>query len=724
MILNDLIVRGLARAAAVGALGILLGYSAAVPAQTSSSADASAGLEEVVVTAERREQPLQAVPIAATVLTAADLNERGVSDLNHVQQVAPSVSINTYNRSTFINIRGVGIAQSAPTSSPGVAYYIDGVLVPHEQFIGQSFFDIASLEVLRGPQGTLTGQNSTGGAVYARTPDPKYSAYSASAEETVGNYGATRTVAAVNLGFSEWATLRVAAVHDKRDSFTRNAGPSGSSPGNAALDAVRGNLALRTPDDRLRVNVRGEYFDLNTDNNAVKNRNDAVTSDPFVIEEDGRSYMLQTGWRASGEIRYDLTELVEVRALGSYQSGNTRDQTDGDRTATALPRPPGSNVGRVSNARTEFKTRIYELNLLSRGEGPLTWVLGGFRMSESVPVTLLRDNNHTTDFVSSTSTIITRAENTSDSAFGQANYFFNPRFEGLAGLRYTADKQLYDRIQLPGPPPPPGTDTVGPPAKSNVGTGKLGLNYHHSADTMYYVTASKGYKAGGVNLTLNTPDFKPETNVVYELGMKTTVMDGHLRANSAVYYSDYKDIQLSSLLNGLPITQNAASGKAWGAETELQGRFGDFGMSLGVGYLQAEFANDATIINTVTNQPQLVHNGDDLPFSPDLTFNAGVAYDVHLGNLVLTPRLQWSHLGSQLATPFPSAISEVPAHDVFDARLSLSGGKRWQVEAFVSNLANKTYVASQIQNSSSADGGIIYGAPRQWGLRVAGRIGD
>ena len=136
-------------------------------------------LEEVVVTAERREQNLQDMPISATVFDAEELARRGVTDLNDIQTVAPSVAINVVNRSTFVNIRGVGIAQSAPTSNPGVAFYIDGQLIPHEQFIGQSFFDIASIEVLRGPQGTLSGQNSTGGAVYVRTPAPQYGVYSA-----------------------------------------------------------------------------------------------------------------------------------------------------------------------------------------------------------------------------------------------------------------------------------------------------------------------------------------------------------------------------------------------------------------------------------------------------------------------------------------------------------------------------------------------------------------
>jgi iron complex outermembrane receptor protein len=555
---------GMALIAATGST-VALAQSAAGEA---GARGVDGALQEVVVTAERREQNQQSVPISVTVLTGDDLVQRGVDDLNDVQQVAPSVAINTYNRSTFVNIRGVGIAQSAPTSNPGVAYYIDGQLVPHEQFIGQSFFDIGSIEVLRGPQGTLTGQNSTGGAIYVRTPEPVFGSYSGTIDQTLASDGWSRTVGAANLGFSDNVALRIAAVHDDRDSFTRNIGSSGSDPGKSVLDAARLNLAMRFG-ERVRANLRYEYFDLDTDNNAVKNRNDRVTSDPYTIEEDARSFLLQSGYRASGELRFDLTDGLELRALTSFQNGYTKDQTDGDRTATAPPRPPASNVGRVSYSRTGFETNVNELNLLSTGAGPLQWVVGAFALDEDVPVTLLRDNNHTTDFVSSTSTIITKARNASYSGFGQVNYSFTDAIEALVGARYSEDKQVYQRIALPPPPPAPGTDTTGPPAESSEVTGKVGLNYHVSKDTMFYGTASKGYKAGGVNLTLNAPNFEPETNKVYEAGVKTLLADRRLRVNGDVFYSDYTDIQLSSLFNGLPLTQNAASGEAYGASWRL-----------------------------------------------------------------------------------------------------------------------------------------------------------
>jgi len=680
-------------------------------------------LDEVIVTAERREQNLQDIPISATVLSAADLEKRGVTDLNDIQQVAPAVAINVVNRSTFVNIRGVGIAQSAPTSNPGVAFYIDGQLIPHEQFIGQAFYDINSIEVLRGPQGTLTGQNSTGGAIYVRTPAPVFNKYSASFEQTFGNYSAVRSIGAANLGFSDSLALRLAAVYDDRDSFTDNIGPSASNPGNVGLKSGRANLAYRALDGRFTANLRLEYFDWKTDNNAVKNRADAVTSDPFTIEEDARSFMNQQGHRNSLELHYGITDGVELRLLSSRQRGKTEDQTDGDRTATALPQPPNANVGRVAYARTGFKTWIHEANLLSTGEGRVQWVLGAFYMHEGIPVSLLRDNRHTTDFVASNSTIITHAENESKSGFGQVNAFVTDTVELIAGARYSKDTQYYNRIALPGAPLPAGTDRIGPPASSSEWTGKIGGNWHATDDLMYYGTISRGYKAGGVNLTLGTPNFAPEKNTVYEGGFKSTLADKRLRLNGSLFYSDYKDIQFSSLFNALPLTQNAASGKAVGAELELTGRFGGWDVNAGLGYLDATFAKAASIVNTVTNVQTVVPKGANLPFSPEFTMNAGVGYGFEMGGGRLVPRVQWSYVGRQLATPFPSAVTIVPSRNLVDLRLTYERDN-WQVEAFSNNVTDKTYIASQIQNSTSATGGIIYGAPRQYGLRAKVNLGD
>jgi len=673
------------------------------------------GLEDIIVTAERREQNLQDVPISATVLSAESLAQRGVNNVSDLQQVAPSIAINTVNRSTYINIRGVGIAQTSPSSGPGIAYYIDGQLVPHEQFISQSFYDVGTIEVLRGPQGTLTGQNSTGGAIYVRTPEPRFDDVSGFVEQTIGNYDAWRTTGALNLSTSDQVSLRIAGVRDVRDSFTDNIGPSRSIPGDVRNYAGRANLALRSSDQSLRINVRGEYFDSRNDNNAVKRRGDTVSTDPFVIEEDAVSFLRQRGYRLSGEARYAITDAVEVRGITSWQDGRTTDQADGDRTATARPRPPAGNVGRVGFTDTRFKTWINEVNLLSTGSGPFNWVLGGFVLSEDIPTQVLRDNNNVLNFVSSTSTIDLSIHNNSKSLFGQANWFVTDQLELVGGARHSWDKQRFDRFVNPG--------GVGSTTTSSAEwTGKAGVNFHADRNTLLYVSASKGYKAGGGNLPLAAGSYGPETNFVYETGFKTTVLDRRLRVNGSAFYSNYKDIQFASLQNGLPLTQNAARARSYGGELEVTAQFGELAINVGGGYLNAEFSRDVTLQNTVTNRNELVRKGNVLPFSPDWTLNAGAQYEIKLGENALIPRLQWSHVSTNYVTPFRSDQTVIPTRDIVDARLTYDMQNGIRVEAFAANLFNKTYIASQLQNSSSADGGIIYGAPRTYGGRLSYRF--
>jgi iron complex outermembrane recepter protein len=710
---------------------VTAGLSGSLAFAQAAAEEPSSELEEVVVTAERREVNLQDVPASATVLTAEALAASGVDNVIDIQMVAPSVAINTYNRSTFVNIRGVGIAQSAPTSNPGVAYYIDGMFIPHEQFIAQTFYDIESVEVLRGPQGTLTGQNSTGGAIYVRTPAPNFDGWSGYIDQTVADENWYRTTAAVNIPAGDKFAMRISGVYDERGSFTKNIGPSPSDPGSGS-DAA-GRFAFRyQPTEAMSFDLRYEHFNRRTDYNAIKNRNDRVTSDPFTIEEDAISFLDQKADRVSLEANFDLTAGIRLRALTSYLDAETKDQADGDRTATALPVPPnrptnGANTalfpGRVSFTTQDLRTWVSEVNLLSSGESPVQWVVGAFYMEEESPVWVLRDNRNTVDFVQSNSSIITELNNTSSSVFGQVDWRFASSWALDVGLRYSEDEQTYRRDLIPGPPPPgcfPCTTDV----KSDETTGRVGLQYFASDDTMLYLTVSKGYKAGGINLDPRLPDYQPETNEMGELGIKSTLAGGRLRVNGAVFFSDYQGIQLSSLTavgtppTLLPNTQNAAPADIYGGELELLGRFDAFEFNLGVSALHAEFRDGAFITDSQTNTNRLVPEGSPIPFAPDLTVTAGMQYDFVLGSWTLTPRLQVSYLDEQLSTPFSYPATTVPSRTVADLRVTMLPMENLRLEAFATNLFDETYIAAQVQDASSATGGIIYGAPLQFGVRV------
>ena len=255
-------------------------------------------------------------------------------------------------------------------------------------------------------------------------------------------------------------------------------------------------------------------------------------------------------------------------------------------------------------------------------------------------------------------------------------------------------------------------------------TGRIGLQYFASDELMIYGTVSKGYKAGGINLDPRLPDYEPETNEMGELGIKSTLADGRLRVNGALFYSEYDGIQLSSLTAVgtppvlLPNTLNAAPAEIYGAEIELTGKFAAFEFNLGLSALHGEFTEDAFLTDSQTNTNRLVPEGSKIPFAPELTATAGVQYGINLGSWTLTPRLQVSYLDEQLSTPFPSVVTTVPSRTIADVRLTAMPTDHLRLEAFATNVFDETWIAAQVQDASSATGGILYGAPRQFGIRA------
>ena len=416
----------------IGGLALVAPAFAQAPVAANPPPSADTTVPEVVVTAERRVENLQQTPIAATVLDAKQMQSQGVYRAADLQRISPSLSITTYNRSTFINIRGIGIAQSAPTSTPGVAYYIDGAFIPHETYIGNTFYDLELVEVLRGPQGTLTGQNSTGGAIYARSVAPRLDQYSAYIDQIFGDYSWSRTVGAVNVPIADKAALRVAGVHETRDSFTDNIG-GGNLVGNVDFDSVRANLEIH-PIDNLVVNARLEA-DRNLNNgNAYKNRNDA-NPNPFVVEEDAKGYFHQTMDRGDFELKYTFIPQLQFRYLYSNQSGRVVDLVDGDRGLYPTTQPAPNN-GRLGFTSTQNRSSIHEFDLISQDTGNLQYVFGGFLLDETVPVSLKTYGKDTVIIQNApTSDTETSAQNASRSIFGQVTYRFSPQWQVIAGGR-------------------------------------------------------------------------------------------------------------------------------------------------------------------------------------------------------------------------------------------------------------------------------------------------
>ena len=312
--------------------------------------------------------------------------------------------------------------------------------------------------------------------------------------------------------------------------------------------------------------------------------------------------------------------------------------------------------------------------------------------------------------------------------FGQIDWRVTEKFAIDVGARYSEDEQKYKRNLIPGA----GLAALGcfpcsTTAESDEVTGRVGGKFFASDDVMLYGTVSRGYKAGGNNLDPRLGSFGPETNEVIELGAKTEVLDGRLRVNGDVYYSVYDGVQLSALTSVgagplVPNTLNGPEAEIYGLELELQGQFGGFGFNFGGAYMEATFSEAGRVTdsqaNTVLNPTSPIVPGQGMPFAPAYTVSGGVEYEFVFGDMSLTPRVQASFIDEQYATPFKYPATRVPSRTVTDARLTFKPTEQLSIEAFCSNILDETYVAVQLQNASSADGGYIFGAPRQYGARL------
>jgi iron complex outermembrane receptor protein len=374
-------------------------------------------LEEVVVTATRREEQTQKVPVALAAISSAELEQAGVQNFSDLANLTPSLAIaQAPGGFNFINIRGVGVGVATPFQSAGVPLMVDGMYLPHsENYIQSEYFDIDRVEVYRGPQGTFAGQNSTGGAIFVNTAQPQFGQVGGWAQQLIGDYHWYQTQAAVNLPIDDQWAARIAVNAEKRDGYTQNLGPEGSAgifsngpfgdPGNLDRLDVRANLRFRPSD---LVDIRLQYDNVDERDNGPADIPDGNTAslyspgggayqgsfnDPKYLENPRTvSYdypqsrdlrinraLLNTDWKLGNDL-----ELKTVTGYQYYQYVTGQDADYGSSFAGALDFEPGPQVATLNSTRDTYYTQ--EVDLLSTGDSRLQWVVGADAYHEVTPI--------------------------------------------------------------------------------------------------------------------------------------------------------------------------------------------------------------------------------------------------------------------------------------------------------------------------------------------------
>jgi iron complex outermembrane receptor protein len=728
--------------------------STSTPAKTAQPK----GVETVVVTAERRATDLQKTAISATVLTGEALQNKGVNVVDQLQFIAPSLTIDNFGQGIDFDIRGIGKGEHNSQTTPGVITYRDGVPTIPGYITEEPYYDIKSVEVLRGPQGTFQGQNAIGGAVLVTTNDPVIGGgYDGYAQAQAGNYYDFGVQGAVNLPINDELAARVAWYGETRSSFWDITNPSGGkyngNPGDVHWGAGRFSL-LWKPTDRLTVLWKTDvgFFDNGaypadpyTDRfkfiPGTTTPNPFYQPDLFKIHANAAQQGQDEFVRSSVKANYVLPGGITLQSISAYQYGNTAYKADlyGNVGAGGIP-------GIISQDSFSFVDNVdeeiwsEEFTVISPDTGFITYVFGVFGQSDQYFFL----SPASKDFVineappgvpPSVFTSYTLAGNNPEtdlSAFGQVSFNLTDALQLQVGGRYSATTTKNSNVNIFQFSPIPLSDNQ--KAGSNNISYKVALNYNIDPDNFLYAFLATGFKPGGLNVPvgLGIPaPFLAETVKDYELGWKSTFFDGHLHTQIDGFYDTFNRFQVTIGFPAFPTfgfeVNDPNTTNLYGLEGEAQAVFGDLSIdgSIGLNHSQLGtfFAADPRITTITTACSTTVGpastncfnlTGHEQTYAPNFTFNVGVSYNFNLaGGDTLTPRVNYGHVGPQWATLFenPGLGDRLAERNILNAQLSWTHGD-YVVTLYGTNLTNDQYVGALNSNLDFA------GPPRQYGIRL------
>lgn len=701
-----------------------------------TAANAQSETGDVVVTAERRSTSLQRTGVAASVLTGDDLVRKSVNTVEQLQFATPSLTVNTSGQANSFNIRGIGKSEISSSVGVGVVTYRDGVATFPGYFQTEPYYDIASVEVLRGPQGTFAGGNATGGAVFITETNPSFDGIKGYALAQYGNYNDLKSQGAINLPISDTLAIRVAGNFEKRDSFFTVTGPWTGNPGNLNSVSARASL-LWQPNSHVRLLIKGDYNKVNyggfpntpayfgSANAPILN-----TNDPFKVTSNAPLSGQDEFGRISANLSYTFDSGLIIRSITGYQRGTTQEQLDADGTSTG------------NDTFQDFANEhiwSQELNIVSPDTGRFTWLLGGYYQYDKYDFPAGKGYVSITPSSLLTSLrIVGTNPHTATAAFGQIGYKLTDALQLTVGGRWSRTTSRNDAA-YPITLPLLGINTTlyqrDFNANSNV-DGKIALNWTINPDHFLYAFVATGTKAGGLNganiFGVTPRGFLPEKVTDYEIGWKGTLLNGHLRTQIGGYYNHYKNFQVTIVdpttpnFNSIFNVPNAT--KLYGFEASAQGSFDrfqfDFSTSISHSELGRFYAFDPRTAHSgacdPANGPASATGCVDLggrrqTYSPQFTLSVGAQYTLPVGSdMTLTPRVDYAHISSVWGTLFQvGALGDyLEPRNIVNAQLTLTNGK-WSLAGYSTNLTDQHYIGSLNGIRRMA------APPRQYGIRVS-----
>ena len=786
---------------AVVIAGLSLGQTALAQEQRESGA--SEILEELVVTARRREEGLQNAPIAISAYTGETLEYRGVTKLDEITRFVPNLTIENNpsfggaSNSAAIYIRGIGQKEFLPTSEPGVGLYVDGVYIARSVGAILDLIDIERLEVLRGPQGTLFGRNTIGGAINITTVTPE------PGDEFGGEIGAAYGTddrinlrGALNIPMGDTLAARVSVASFQQDGYVDRS--DGIDLGDD--DTITGRLAVAwRPSDRLSLDFRLDatrdkengpamellgidFTDLSqlnglvaavpppmafvhnittaavgpgqpcaaTDaagNGITSNPNSPNCYDNRYVGKDGKNDGTAPAKSESdvlglsADISYEINDNLTLRSITAWRDLDSEFARDGDHS------PHRISQFQDTLEQTQF---TQELQLLGTYER-MNWIAGIYYFAED------GDNENTLDFTISNFRSGGEFDNKSMAAFAQLTYDFTDQLHLTVGGRYTDESKKFHPDQVIYQNYYAGISQVLPPGhplaaldapflqagtrilpdlekelEINEFTPMVNLSYDFADNIMAYATYSEGFKSGGFTQRVfppvippftappGTPDidliptYDPEFVDVYELGFKSTLLDGRMRFNGAIFHTDYDDLQVQVFDSVAPVTENIGSASIDGVELEMQTAPGDgWLVEASLSWLDAgydEIGTDLTLI------------GSDNEFErvPEWASSVGVSKEFMLNEMgSLVVRVDWSYRDDTYNDAYNTEILKTDAYHLWDASVRWTNTQE-DLSVILSgrNLGDEEFLVTGVYGTAFQSYEGIFDRGQQWLFEV------
>ncbi|MDX3899287.1 MAG: TonB-dependent receptor [Sphingobium sp.] len=704
------------------AFGVVLmtgGAVISVPALAQSESVASSGaIEDIVVTAQKRSERLQDVPIAIGAISASAAAAKGINDTASIQAVVPGLVINRTANEGNIFIRGVGTNLFGPSSEQTVAVYVDNVYYASPEANLFSFNNIERIEVLKGPQGTLFGRNTTGGVVHIITREP---ADHLTMEASFGyaNYETITASAYVSAPLADTLSADLAINYsDQGDGWGRN-----FTTGRDNAIMADGNYALRSkirfaPSADTTIHLGLDYshsvarfaYQLRKGVIGV----DGVSTYPGEYNAVGGLSdfeRLNTGG-ASLQIEQALGDLKLV-SISSYRKSDVGYLLDQDDTPLVV-----ADLSLPSKAHSWSQ----ELQLHGAAGAPVKWVLGGFYFDAVAAYDPADINNGAV-------IIEDRQKTQSLAAFGQASVEIFADTNLTGGLRYTYERQKLeiDRFAVGG------ADIPLPDDRQSFRklTWRAAIDHHFSTDVLAYLSYNRGFKSGGYNLLApNTAPFKPEVLDAYEVGLKSEWFDRRLRFNISAFLYDYKNIQVNIPTLGGTVTLNAARARIKGVEAEVQAKpFGELTLNGSIALLDGKYRSYPNALVIGPNGESTDENGNPLTMdargnrtlsTPKLTANIGADYALETRIGTFRPAVNAAYNDGFFF--YADNRLAQPNYWLVNASLNWAApGDHFQAQLWVKNLTDATYWAGRSEQAGLGDAQ-RQAAPRTYGLTLTTRF--